>query len=119
MYQTSFVIRYYNEEQHSGRLPGGIGIMQLTVQDVEIVVAESGSANTTLSIASGYLGRIASLSPRGISFGKPRNSECVAVSNRNLVISSADGYLYTESGSNISWPSLLTHKWHSRTASTG
>lgn len=40
------IIRSYNEEQHIGRLLSGI--MEQTVQDVEIVVVESGSTNTTL-----------------------------------------------------------------------
>ncbi|NEO00616.1 MAG: glycosyltransferase, partial [Moorea sp. SIO3I7] len=49
MPEISIIIRCYNEEEHIGRLLSGI--MQQTIQDVEIIVVDSGSTDATPSIA--------------------------------------------------------------------
>ncbi len=59
------VVRCHNEEQHIGRLLGGI--MQQTVRDVQVVVVDSGCTDGTLSVASLYLVEILSISPEEFS----------------------------------------------------
>ena len=49
---VSIVIRCYNEEKYIGRLLQGI--MQQSVDDVEIIVVDSGSTDGTLSIVADY-----------------------------------------------------------------
>ena len=45
----SIVIRAYNEEKHIGRLLEGI--QHQTIKDVEIILVDSGSTDSTVSIA--------------------------------------------------------------------
>ncbi|NEQ09520.1 MAG: glycosyltransferase, partial [Moorea sp. SIO4E2] len=66
MPETSIIIRCYNEEQHIGRLLSGI--MQQTIQDVEIIVVDSGSTDATPSIASRYPVKLLSIKPEEFSF---------------------------------------------------
>ncbi len=70
----SIIIRCYNEEQHIGRLLSGI--MQQTVQNVEIIVVDSGSTDATLSIVSDYPAKILSIKPEEFSFGRSLNIGC-------------------------------------------
>ncbi len=90
MSRTTIVIRCYNEEQHIGRLLSGI--MQQTIQDVEIIVVDSGSTDATLSIASRYPVKILSVQPEDFSFGRSLNMGCEAASGEFIVISSAHVY---------------------------
>jgi glycosyltransferase involved in cell wall biosynthesis len=45
----SIVIRAYNEEKHIGRLLEGI--KQQTLKDVEVILVDSGSTDSTVAIA--------------------------------------------------------------------
>jgi glycosyltransferase involved in cell wall biosynthesis len=87
---VSIVIRCYNEEQHIGRLLSGV--MQQTVRDVEIIVVDSGSTDTTVSIALRYPVKILSIRPEEFSFGRSLNIGCQAASGRFIVIASAHVY---------------------------
>jgi rhamnosyltransferase len=87
---VTVVIRCYNEEQHIGRLLSGI--MQQTVQDVEIVVVDSGSTDATLAIASRYPARVLSISPDEFSFGRSLNIGCQAATGAFIVVASAHVY---------------------------
>jgi glycosyltransferase involved in cell wall biosynthesis len=87
---VSLIIRCYNEEQHIGRLLSGI--MQQTIQDVEIIVVDSGSTDATLSIASRYPVEILSIRPGEFSFGRSLNMGCQAASGEFVVIASAHVY---------------------------
>jgi rhamnosyltransferase len=86
----SIVIRCYNEEQHIGRLLSGI--MQQTIQDVEIIVVDSGSTDATLSIAARYPVKILSIRPEEFSFGRSLNLGCRAAGGEFIVIASAHVY---------------------------
>ena len=90
MVSASLIIRCYNEEQHIGRLLSGI--VQQTVQDVEIILVDSGSTDATLSIASRYPVRILSISPEQFSFGRSLNMGCAAATGEFVVIASAHVY---------------------------
>lgn len=90
MSSCSIVIRCYNEEQHIGRLLSGI--LQQTVQDVEIILVDSGSTDVTLSIASRYPVRILSIAPEAFSFGRSLNTGCAAATRPLVVIASAHVY---------------------------
>lgn len=88
--QPSIVIRCYNEEQHIGRLLSGI--LQQTVQDVEIIVVDSGSTDATVSIASRYPVKILTICPQDFSFGRSLNLGCEAANGDFIVIASAHVY---------------------------
>ena len=90
MILPSIIIRCYNEEQHIGRLLSGI--MKQTVQDIEIIVVDSGSTDATVSIASRYPVKILSIKPNEFSFGRALNIGCQAASGEFLVIASAHVY---------------------------
>jgi len=90
MKRVSVVIRSYNEEQHIGRLLAGI--LQQTVQDVEIIVVDSGSTDATLSIAKRYPVKILSIRPEEFSFGHSLNIGCKAATGEFIVIASAHIY---------------------------
>lgn len=90
MTSCSIVIRCYNEEQHIGRLLSGI--MEQTVQDVEIIVADSGSTDATLSVASRYPVKILSIRLEEFSFGRSLNLGCQTASGEFIVIASAHVY---------------------------
>ena len=48
----SLIVRAFNEEQHIGRLLEGV--RRQTVQDVEIILVDSGSTDATAAIAAQY-----------------------------------------------------------------
>ena len=86
----SLVIRCYNEEQHIGRLLTGVA--EQTVEDVEILVVDSGSTDATLSIASRFPVKIFSIKPDDFSFGKSLNIGCRAATKEFVVMASAHVY---------------------------
>jgi glycosyltransferase involved in cell wall biosynthesis len=84
------VVRCYNEEQHIGRLLSGV--LQQTMQDVEIIVVDSGSTDATVSIASRYPVEIVSIRPEQFSFGRSLNVGCGRACGEFIVIASAHVY---------------------------
>jgi glycosyltransferase involved in cell wall biosynthesis len=90
MFKISIVIRCFNEEEHIGRLLSGI--MQQTIQDVEIILVDSGSTDATVSIASRYPVKILSIKPEDFSFGRSLNLGCQAAQGEFIVIPSAHVY---------------------------
>lgn len=90
MTTVSLVIRCFNEEQHIGRLLSGV--MEQSVQDVEIIVVDSGSTDATVSIASHYPVQIVTLRPEEFSFGYSLNLGCRAATGDVLVFASAHVY---------------------------
>lgn len=100
---VSVIIRCYNEERHIGRLLSGI--MQQSLGDLEIVVVDSGSTDTTLSIASKYPVRILSINPYEFSFGRSINLGCKKASGDLLVFASAHVYpLYNDWLERLTYP---------------
>jgi len=88
--KASIVIRCYNEERHIGRLLDGI--LCQTVQDIEIIVVDSGSTDGTLSILSQYPVTVLNIRPQEFSFGRSLNMGCEAASGEFIVAASAHVY---------------------------
>ena len=86
----SLVIRCYNEERHIGRLLDGI--VQQTREDVEIIVVDSGSTDSTRTIACRYPIKLLSIKPEDFSFGRSLNLGCRAATGDLIVIASAHVY---------------------------
>lgn len=86
----SIVIRCYNEEEHIGRLLSGI--LQQTLNNVEIIIVDSGSTDATISIASRYPVKILSILPEEFSFGRALNIGCQEASGEFIIIVSAHVY---------------------------
>jgi rhamnosyltransferase len=84
----SVIIRSYNEERHIGRLI--IGIQKQNVydsQNVEIIVVDSGSTDSTVSIAR-HLGAIViEIKKEEFSFGRALNIGCNSAKGDILVLS--------------------------------
>jgi len=89
-YQASIVIRCCNEEKYIGRLL--FGIMQQTIQDIQLIVVDSGSTDATLSIASRFPVKIVSIKPEDFSFGRSLNAGCQAADSEIIIIASAHVY---------------------------
>lgn len=90
MTKVSIVIRCYNEEKHIGRLLSGI--LQQDIQNIEIIVVDSGSQDATVSIASRYPIKLVTISPQEFSFGKALNLGCQEASGDIIAIASAHVY---------------------------
>jgi glycosyltransferase involved in cell wall biosynthesis len=88
--KCSIVIRSYNEESHIGRLL--TGITRQTVQDVEIVLVDSGSTDATVSIASRFPVKIVSIAPAEFTFGRSLNRGIAATTGDIIVLASAHVY---------------------------
>jgi len=86
----SVVIRCLNEEHHIGRLLDGI--VQQTMQNVEVIVVDSGSSDTTLSIAAQYPVKILPIHPEEFSFGRSLNVGCQNARGEFLILASAHDY---------------------------
>ena len=67
----SIVIRAYNEEKHIGRLLSGI--THQTVADVQIILVDSGSTDSTVAIARTYPVEVVSIRPQEFTFGRSLN----------------------------------------------
>jgi rhamnosyltransferase len=85
--RCSIVVRAYNEERHIGRLLEGI--LRQTVQEIEVVVVDSGSTDATLAIASRYPVRIVTIAPEEFTFGRSLNKGCSQALADLIVIASA------------------------------
>jgi rhamnosyltransferase len=88
--KCSIIIRCYNEEEHIGRLLSGI--FEQTIQDLEIILVDSGSTDATLAIASHYPVKILSIKPEDFSFGRSLNLGCQAAQGEFLAFASAHVY---------------------------
>ena len=87
---TSIVIRAFNEEKHIARLIEGI--LQQTLQEVEIILVDSGSADHTVQIASHYPVRILHVQPEEFTFGYSLNHGIKNAAGEQIVIASAHVY---------------------------
>jgi len=88
--QCSIVIRAYNEEKHIGRLL--TGILEQTIQNVQIILVDSGSTDATVSIASHFPVEIVSITPEEFTFGRSLNIGCERVKSDFFVLASAHVY---------------------------
>jgi len=87
---ASLIIRCFNEEAHIGRLLKGA--LSQTRPPEEIVVVDSGSTDETLSIASKFDVRIASIAPELFSFGHALNVGMAASTAEIAIFASAHVY---------------------------
>ena len=88
--KLSIIIRCLNEEKHIGRLLAGIA--EQTLQEVEVILVDSGSTDATLSIAEHFPTRIISIRPEDFSFGYALNVGCAAATGDILLFASAHVY---------------------------
>jgi glycosyltransferase involved in cell wall biosynthesis len=86
----SIVIRAYNEEKHIRRLLEGI--RRQTLEDVEIILVDSGSTDQTVSIAEGFGARIIRIASSEFTFGRSLNLGIQAATRDVIVIASAHVY---------------------------
>lgn len=87
---ASIVIRAYNEEAHIGRLMEGIRAQR--VQPLEVILVDSGSSDSTVTIAEHYGARIVRIAKRDFTFGRALNVGCEAAKGDVLVFVSAHVY---------------------------
>jgi glycosyltransferase involved in cell wall biosynthesis len=88
--KCSIVIRCYNEAAHIGKLL--YGILQQTLNNVEIIVVDSGSTDGTLRIAKQYPVKAVEIKPEAFSFGRALNAGCSVSSGEFILIASAHVY---------------------------
>lgn len=86
----SIVIRAYNEEKHIGRLLEGIKFQ--TLKNVEVILVDSGSKDSTVEVAESYGVRIVRISPDEFTFGRSLNYGIQSASGDFIVIASAHVY---------------------------
>ena len=86
----SLVIRAYNESQHLGRLLEGIA--HQTVKDVEVILVDSGSTDSTVAIAESHGARVVHIRPEEFTFGRSLNFGVREATRKLVVIASAHVY---------------------------
>ena len=83
----SIVIRAYNEKKHLGRLLEGI--LRQSVKDVEVILVDSGSTDSTVDIAASSGVKVVHILPDEFTFGRSLNLGIEAASSPLIVIASA------------------------------
>lgn len=86
----SIVIRAYNEERHIGRLFEGIQYQ--TVQEVQVILVDSGSTDSTIPIAESFGAKIVPIPPHDFTFGRSLNLGIQAAKGEFVVLASAHVY---------------------------
>lgn len=86
----SLIIRAFNEERHIGRLLEGV--RRQTVQDVEIILVDSGSTDATAAISAQYGAKIVHIPPAEFTFGRSLNLGLAAATRDLVAIASAHVY---------------------------
>jgi len=86
----SIVIRAFNEEKHLGRLLEGIS--QQTIQNVQVILVDSGSTDNTVKIAIEKNVHIVSIDPEDFTFGRSLNMGIERAESDLVLIASAHVY---------------------------
>ncbi|MDO8755551.1 MAG: glycosyltransferase family 2 protein, partial [Anaerolineales bacterium] len=86
----SIIIRAYNEEKHLGRLLEGIRLQ--TLKDVEVILVDSGSTDSTVSIAESFGAQVVNIRPEEFTFGRSLNLGIKEAKGGFVVIASAHVY---------------------------
>jgi rhamnosyltransferase len=86
----SIIIRAYNEEKHIGRLLEGIKYQ--TIKDVEVILVDSGSTDSTVSIADTFGAHVVHIHPEEFTFGRSLNLGIKEANRELIVIVSAHVY---------------------------
>jgi len=91
--KCSIIIRTFNEERHIGKLIDGINRQELFEEvEIEIIVVDSGSTDSTVSIAKHMGARVITLRKDEFSFGKALNLGCYNSNGEILIFASAHVY---------------------------
>jgi rhamnosyltransferase len=90
MYRCSIVIRAFSEGKNIGRLLRGL--KGQTLQNVEVILVDSGSTDATLRIAGQHSVKILHISREEFSFGRSLNIGCAAARGEFIVAASAHVY---------------------------
>jgi rhamnosyltransferase len=85
--RCSIIIRAHNEEKHLPRLFEGI--CQQAVKEVEVILVDSGSSDSTIPIATSYGAKVVHIRPEEFTFGRSLNLGIEAASAPFIVIASA------------------------------
>jgi glycosyltransferase involved in cell wall biosynthesis len=88
--KISVIIRCFNEEEHIGKLL--TGIEHQDNNDVEVIVVDSGSTDSTVAIASKFDTKIIKIKPEDFSFGYALNVGCESATGDILLFGSAHVY---------------------------
>lgn len=83
--KISIVLRTYNEEKHLEQLLLGIALQQNKEFNIETIVVDSGSTDSTLQIASAHGCKIVRISKEEFTFGRSLNIGCGESSGDILV----------------------------------
>ena len=86
----SLIIRAYNEEKYIGRLLEGI--QQQTIKDVDVILVDSGSTDSTVAIAEAHGARVVNIPSAEFTFGRSLNYGIKAAKREFVVIASAHVY---------------------------
>ncbi len=86
----SIIVRAYNEEKYIGRLLEGI--KQQTIKDVDIILVDSGSTDSTVAIAESYGAKIVRIPSAEFTFGRSLNYGIKAAKRNFIVMASAHVY---------------------------
>lgn len=86
----SIIIRAYNEEKHIGRLMQGI--LEQNIRQVQIILVDSGSTDSTKKIASRYPVEILEIQPQDFTFGRSLNMGIAHAQYNLVVLASAHVY---------------------------
>ncbi|MEI6190037.1 MAG: glycosyltransferase [Chitinophagia bacterium] len=91
--KCSVIIRTFNEERHIGRLIDGINRQEFNNQvEIEVIVVDSGSTDSTMSIAKHMGANVVTLPKEEFSFGKALNLGCDNANGEFLLFASAHVY---------------------------
>ncbi len=83
----SIVIRAFNEEKYLGRLLDGIA--HQTISDIEVILVDSGSTDSTVEIAANFGAKVIHIHPDEFTFGRSLNLGINAASHSIIAIASA------------------------------
>lgn len=86
----SIVIRAYNEGKHITRLLDGI--KHQSIQEVQVIVVDSGSTDQTVEIAQQYVAQVKKIKPHDFTFGRSLNMGIKSTQADIVVIASAHVY---------------------------
>ena len=86
----SIIIRAYNEEKYIGRLLEGI--QRQTLKDVDVILVDSGSTDSTVPIAESYGARVVRIPSAEFTFGRSLNYGIKEAKREFVVIASAHVY---------------------------
>ena len=86
----SIIIRAYNEEKYIGRLLEGI--QRQTLKDVDVILVDSGSTDSTVPIAESYGARVVRIPSAEFTFGRSLNYGIKEAKREFIVIVSAHVY---------------------------